>query len=109
MTTAAWMRKFVTKHPEYQVGREGGREGGGGKGGGAGGKKVDSNLLQRPTIYEPLPFLCSPFLPSLPPSLPPSLQRDSVVSPSIAYDLMMECKRIGEGRLQVGREGGGQP
>ncbi|TFJ82118.1 hypothetical protein NSK_006447 [Nannochloropsis salina CCMP1776] len=44
MTTAAWMRKVVQQHPEYQ--------------------------------------------------------QDSVVTPSIAYDLMMECKRIGEGRLQ---------
>jgi glutamate--cysteine ligase catalytic subunit len=44
MTTAAWIRKFVTGHPEYKG--------------------------------------------------------DSVVNEAVAYDLMMECKRIGEGKKQ---------
>lgn len=44
LTTAAWIRKFVTSHPEYKG--------------------------------------------------------DSVVSEPVAYDLMMECKRIGEGKQQ---------
>lgn len=33
-------------------------------------------------------------------ALPRIPKNDSVVSPEIACDLMMECKRIGEGRLQ---------
>jgi glutamate--cysteine ligase catalytic subunit len=44
LTTAAWIRKFVTSHAEYT--------------------------------------------------------HDSVVTPGIAYDLVMACKRIGEGRMQ---------